>query len=362
MPHRTKVKYCSWGNVSYDVKLDIVLACYSHNEHLWFKLLNHLAHHSNSHCSANTCPAQCPQSPSVSETKLQLRLPSSMQTTTQSPPSPTRAEPPATHPASPVCNAAPGLSYAQVASQSSSSVAGLSSLQSFQLWCSFSCQATPQHLQKARAVSEQPGNCTALPKLSPSSKTIILPTAKTVSMLLWSPSLAPFHAPKPYPNLMLIPNPMLKGYYSHRAPQANVVNQQPGARRLQLLACLGTEGHLTLMAVCVPARLILLSATTEQSCLNAGRSAPHSSNLTMVPWLPAAASAAPLASFPWPAHGTLTISPRLPRMVPVTQSLILCGTCSSKHRPAASTPPHKLFHPRSPYFQLTFLTQLGAPL
>lgn len=90
MPHRTKVKYCSWGNVSYDVKLDIVLDCYSHNEHLWFKLLNHLAHPSNSHCSANTCPAQCPQSPSVSETKLQLHLPSSMKTTTQSPPSPTR--------------------------------------------------------------------------------------------------------------------------------------------------------------------------------------------------------------------------------------------------------------------------------
>lgn len=181
-------------------------------------------------------------------------------------------------------------------------------------------------------------------------------------MLLWSPSLALFHAPKPYPNLMLIPNLVLKVYYSHRAPQANVVNQQPSARRLQLPECLGTEEHLTLMAVCVPARLILLSATTEQSCLNAGRSTLHSSNLTMVQWLPAAASAAPLASFPWPAHGTLTISPRLPRMVPGTRSLILRGTCSSKHRPTDSTLPHKLFHPCSPYFPLTFFTQLGTPL
>lgn len=133
MPHRTKVKYCSWGNVSYDVKLDIVLACYSHNEHLWFKLLNHFG--TSLKFPLLSKHVSCPVSTVTFSLRNKTPAPSTQQHEdyhTVSP-NPNQAEPPATFPASLLCNAAPGLGYAQVASQSSSSVAGLSSLQSFQL-------------------------------------------------------------------------------------------------------------------------------------------------------------------------------------------------------------------------------------
>lgn len=126
----------------------------------------------------------------------------------------------------------------------------------------------------------------------------------------------------------------------HAVPMCPTSSLVPGACS-PMWACHRTGRCLTPIAVACQSALFPLEPPQSGAArsLTLSRASQYSPNLIPIQLLPQPPQLPLQLHFSWAAHCTPAVSLRLPRTVPGTQTLALCRTHSSKHRPASFTLP-----------------------